>query len=486
MEILKTFTTAAGIVNIVFSALLILWGVFSSVWICKMKAKHDPNAVNPYLYEAIPSVFTTFGILGTFAGIFVGLLKFDVEHIADSIPTLLGGLKTAFSTSIVGIVLSVIFARWSQSVLNKAEKESATAANNELSALHEIIKLLKDSKAEANQNSQTLNKSLVGDTAESISTQLATLKNQISDSQKYQEDEIMLLDTIHSALGGDEDTSLLIQIQKLRAEQNDYSKETKKQIEFIVKTMNDNNLLISKKFDEFSELLAKNNTEALVNVMKQATEEFNKQMTAIVEKLVQENFQELNNSVQRMNQWQQENKEMIAQLTAQFKSVSEDFVIASTSIKEITDNTTKLTNENSHMSNLLKELRKVMIEDTKYQEIVGKLTNTIDTLKNNTDAFDKTTNKLNDWVRKQMNFSDSVARLLTRLEEIEKIKVINDVFWNNTKKQLDEGVNAISNASNMLSNDLQNINDEFYQRLNDTLQNLDTLIQRIITNYDRR
>ena len=203
-----------------------------------------------------------------------------------------------------------------------------------------------------------------------------------------------------------------------------------------------------------------------------------------IEKLVQENFQELNNSVNRMNQWQKENKEMIGQLTNQFTKVSEDFQIASTSIKEITDNTNKLTNDNSHLTNLIEELQKVMIEDTKYQEIVNQLTSTINTLKENTEAFDGTTNKLNDWVRNQMNFSDSVAKLLTRLEKIDRIKDINEVFWENTKKQLNEGVSVIEKASKRLSNDVENINEEFYERLNDTLQNLDTLIQRIIANYN--
>ena len=64
--------------------------------------------------------------------------------------------------------------------------------------------------------------------------------------------------------------------------------------------------------------------------MKRATEEFNAQMSALIEKLVQENFQELNNSVQRMNvNWQQENKEMITQLTNQFTKVSRRLQIAS-------------------------------------------------------------------------------------------------------------------------------------------------------------
>jgi len=132
---------------------------------------------------------------------------------------------------------------------------------------------------------------------------------------------------------------------------------------------------------------------------------------------------------------------------------------------------------------LIEELQEVMIDDKKFQEIVNKLTSTIDTLQENTEAFDETTNKLNNWVKNQMNFSDSVSKLLTRLEEIEKIKDINEVFWNNTKTQLNEGVAIIANANNRLATDLEEINAEFYERLNDTLQNLDTLIQRIITNY---
>ncbi|MEZ4939177.1 MAG: hypothetical protein R2799_16450 [Crocinitomicaceae bacterium] len=113
--------------------------------------------------------------------------------------------------------------------------------------------------------------------------------------------------------------------------------------------MQKNNSLIANKFDEFAVLLSKNNTEALVNVMKKATEEFNSQMSSLIEKLVQENFKELNNSVNRMNEWQKDNKEMIASLTNQFTKVSSDFEIASTSITDIAQNTTLLTNENSHL-----------------------------------------------------------------------------------------------------------------------------------------
>ncbi len=470
---------------LIIYGLLAGWTLFSLYYIYRVWTLKDSNKIVPYVYDSIPTVFTTLGILGTFVGIYFGLRKFDVNDVTASIPTLLDGLKTAFTTSIWGISLSLIFGKVSQIVLRAVEMKAPPKPTDELAALQEMTLILKDSKDQNHSNFNTLNRSLVGDTDDSLSTQLVKLRNQFTELETKYDKQYQTLEKVQQALGGDGETSLLTQIQKLRAEQNEYSKETKKNIDWIVESMNKNNELISRKFDEFSELLAKNNTEALVEVMKRATEEFNAQMSALIEKLVQENFKELNNSVQRMNQWQQENKEMIQSLTDQFKKVSNEFAVTATAIKEITENTTKLTDENSHLTKLIEELQKVMIDDTKFQEIVGKLTSTVDTLKENTEAFDETTNKLNNWVRNQMNFSDSVAKLLTRLEEIEKIKDINEVFWENTKKQLNEGVGVIEKASKRLSNDLENINAEFYERLNDTLQNLDTLIQRIIANYKR-
>ena len=427
--------------------------------------------ITPF-YDMIPNVFITLGVLGTFLGIFLGLQDFDVDNITESIPTLLEGLKTAFLTSIFGISLSFLFSFFIQKVRPSAESDSHSKPMDELTALQQINATLVESRKESDTNLQTLNKSLIGETDDSISTQLVKIRNQFADLEKKQDKQNNTMLKVQQALGGDSETSLLTQIQKFRAEQIDAAKETKK--------------LLSEKFDEFSKLLAKNNTEALVEVMESATEEFNKQMSTLIDKLVKENFKELNTSVQRMNDWQQENKNMITQLTDQFKTVSGEFQITSGAIKEITDNTNKLTNDNSHLKKLIEALQKVMIDDTKYQEIVNKLISAVNTLEGNTNAFDRTTHKLNDWVKNQMNFSSSVATLLERLEEIGKIKDINEVFWKNTEKQLNEGVNMIARANKSLSNDIEEIDQVFYDRLNKTLQNLDGLIRSIVENNESK
>ncbi|MBV6641038.1 MAG: MotA/TolQ/ExbB proton channel family protein [Cyclobacteriaceae bacterium] len=434
-------------------SLLFGWAAFSSYYIYRIWSKNNTNCVIPYVYDSIPSVFTTIGILGTFVGIYYGLKDFNEEQITESIPPLLRGLKTAFATSIWGISLSLVYGKVSQIVQRKVEKSSPPKPTGELGALVDILDEMKSSGSKVDTHFINLNKALIGDGDDSVSTHFIKLRSQIKE--------------VEIALGGDGETSLLTQIQRLRSEQSDSLKA------------------LATKFDEFGEELKKNNTEALVEVMKKATEEFNAQMSELINKLVKENFEELNRSVDRMNQWQQDNKQMIQDLTNQFIKVSEQFENSSSAIESITINTKKLTDENSHLTKLIEELQKVLIEDKKFEEITEKLRSTVDTLKSNTDAFDETTNKLNEWVRNQMDFSDSVAKLLTRLEEIDRIKDINEVFWENTRKQLNGGVDIVNNATKRLSNELENINQEFYDRLNDTLANLDTLIQRVIENYRR-
>ena len=123
------------------------------------------------------------------------------------------------------------------------------------------------------------------------------------------------------------------------------------------------NKLLESKFDEFTELLKKSNTEALVEVMKKVTEEFQKQMNSLINKLIQENFDQLNTSVEKLNQWQQENKEMIASLTHQYREMSDNFEATSTSLTRVKDDTASLVSEGGKLRQLVDALNQVIIED---------------------------------------------------------------------------------------------------------------------------
>ena len=75
--------------------------------------------------NAIASIVTIIGVLGTFLGIAIGLYQFDTENIEASVPQLLEGLKIAFLTSIVGIGLSILL---KAEALQRKQRETYTGA----------------------------------------------------------------------------------------------------------------------------------------------------------------------------------------------------------------------------------------------------------------------------------------------------------------------------------------------------------------------
>ena len=490
-----SFVTITGLL------LIGLWAIQSFLWIWRVKNK-GRNSVNNLLYDSIPGVFTSLGVLGTFSGILFGLLGFDANDLDRSIPILLGGMQTAFITSVVGIVCSLVFSRISKMVWYGAEDEDMVDMSSEIGVLRSILTTLQNdsNKNEANnqaliQEIKALTQSIIGSGDESLNSQLLKLRTTFRDSQadtieelrgltKSTDENLEALQKIDQGLNGDGETSLLNQVLRMREEQNEHAEANRSNFEFIVDAMKANSELLTEKFDEFAELMAKNNTEALVEVMKAATEEFNAQMSTIIERLVQENFEELNKSVERMNTWQQENKTMITQLTDQFKDTVSQFKITSEELDKVEKNTSALIDDNGVFAQMIQELNKVLIEDTKLLESSKVLSESSATLQEASQSVKDSSNDLNNWIEKQNSFNESYTLLMNRLEEIDKIKDINEVFWNDTRKKLNEGVQLLSNGSETLRDDLDNVNAMFYDRLNDTLQNLEQLIQRIIANYD--
>jgi hypothetical protein len=169
------------------------WALFALYYLYRLWKANSLQAINLYIYDSIPTVFTTLGVLGTFVGIFFGLQDFDVNKITESIPTLLEGLKTAFLTSIYGIVLSLIFGKISQIIIRKVEYSAPLVPTDELNALTEIAKILQETMKTTDKNFLLLHKALIGDVENSIATQLAKFRNLFAESQKHQMLQLQVL-----------------------------------------------------------------------------------------------------------------------------------------------------------------------------------------------------------------------------------------------------------------------------------------------------
>ena len=483
--------------------------------------------------EQIPSFVSTLGVLGTFWGITVGLLDFDSKNLEASIPELLDGLKTAFFTSLAGMIGSLFLSRIVSSYYDKQD-EGVSDINLAAGEIVKAVKAMSDSnretlhelKSQAIQQANNQNAfyetcgSLLNGIKESINVsqnkvQSLLLQSQaqttnLSDIKKHTNgisknvDRIVdkgnkQFNTMEEVKGVLKKTSS--DISKMASDmgemtettsaianiEEEVSNEVKKfgdklhtEVLEIEDKMKETNKLLEEKFNEFSELLKKSNTEALVEVMKKVTQEFQKQMNALINKLIQENFDQLNKSVEKLNVWQQENKEMIASLTKQYKQMADNFDGTSVVLTKVGNDTRMLVSDGGKLDQLVKSLSQVLIEDKKFVEVTKKLSETVDLTKNNMQQFDESTKSLNEWVRKQRNFVDGVQMLIQKLDELNKIRNYNEEFWKDTKKKLEEGVGFITKGSQDLNRQLTNLDQQFYARLSATLAELDTCIQAMV------
>lgn len=121
-----------------------------------------------------PGTLTSLGVLGTFAGIFVGLMEFDVHAIDDSVPQLLEGMKTAFLTSLAGISASIVF-KMLQPFLARPDE------NNGDASAADLLNALRDIQSEHAIGQEKLRQAITGDAEASLSTQLTKLRTTTGD-----------------------------------------------------------------------------------------------------------------------------------------------------------------------------------------------------------------------------------------------------------------------------------------------------------------
>lgn len=490
------------------------------ILVLKFKNSEKMEA-NRRIIEYFPTLVSTLGVLGTFWGITKGLMAFDTSDLDQSIPGLLDGLKTAFFTSLAGMIGSMFLSAF----ISKKQDERDGGISDINQAAGEITKSV---KAMSDANTETMRSiqqqlteqeadrkafyrtvgevmSKISDTQKSITSAIDSLvvlqrsqENSLADIKEATTQQSV---AINSVAKYSQEVSeythhlgeILDVISGMSGTEDEINEKVGKLKEIIhgeVIEIEDNmaktNKLLESKFDEFTELLKKSNTEALVEVMKKVTEEFQKQMNSLINKLIQENFDQLNKSVEKLNQWQQENKEMIASLTHQYREMSDNFESTSTSLTRVKDDTTSLVSEGGKLRQLVDALNQVIIEDERFIEVTKELHETANLSRSNMESFNESTKTLNEWVRKQRNFVDGVQLLIAKLEELNKIRDYGEQFWQGTKDKMEEGVGILTRGSQTLNSQLTSLDRQFYGRLSATLAELDNCITKMVEQVGKR
>lgn len=268
------------------------------------------------LVHYAPNLLTSLGILGTFAGIVIGLLGFDVNDIDGSIGALLEGLKTAFITSLAGMSLAIIF---------KALDSSGTLRPHDKSEIPERIG------------------------PEEIHAELRAQRE--------------AMERLSRAISGDEDSALVSQVRLLRSDAQDQSKNSLEQlraqselqaslsrnIELQQQTFEVIAKELWKKLDDFAEMLSKSATEQVINALKEVIADFNRNLT----EQFGENFKKLNAAVEDLVRWQESYRVQLAQMNEQYAQGVRAITQTASSVAEISEQSRQIPETMSELKTVM-------------------------------------------------------------------------------------------------------------------------------------
>ena len=300
--------------------LFVIVGVFIFASIRKYQNNADP------FVQYAPVLLISIGVLGTFMGIVAGLLEFDVNNIDTSMPTLLDGLKTAFVTSLVGMLASILFRVLviSGAFDKKHEVEPVIITINDLyDVMTDQVEILKKLTTH------------FCDGEFSMMGQFKLMRSEHSDNQRRSEKYFA-----HSA-------HTLTVIQKTLSEQQQSLLRTEEYLEYSVlslkaiqqavtvqqmnfKTFEDQ---LWSKLEQFAEMMSRSATEQVINALNTVIRDFNDNMTT----QFGENFKKLNEAVFALLDWQENYKQILAGMKVQYEQSVQALGQTEVSVAEISD-----------------------------------------------------------------------------------------------------------------------------------------------------
>jgi len=308
--------------NVVTDAFVILIiGAFLGALYCRGTGRS-----NGYVSYAA-TLLTTLGILGTFIGIVVGLLDFDPNNLDKSIPSLLAGLKTAFITSLVGMFFSILFKfLGTVGLFIKSEEDVDVGEVGANDILHAIV----------NQGK---------------------LARESADLQQE------LLADLKQAIVGGEDDTLITQVKLMRADMNDNSRASLKEVKSMEENLVTMKEIVTEQqrdFSEFSDVLwtklqdvadmiSKSASEQVINALKEVITDFNDHL---VEQFG-DNFKALDESVKKLVVWQENYSKQIEQMVAQY-------ALGVTAITQTKESVGIISEKAEHIPKTMADLQEVM------------------------------------------------------------------------------------------------------------------------------
>lgn len=230
---------------------------------------------NAHRLRVAPGVLVSLGILGTFTGILIGLLGFDVTDLEGSVPRLLEGMKTAFVSSVSGLSLALVVR--GVATYRQRGRTGGTPTTATLADVHGT---------------------------------LARIDGRLTEGLKQVGDEVA---SLTKAIGGEGDSTLIGRIKLMHLDQKEASAANLKAL------------------NEFAEKVSELGSKALIEALQRVIQDFNKNLT----EQFGDNFKHLNAGVEKLVQWQVEYRQHLETMQNRLEAATASMQTAEQSLQAV-------------------------------------------------------------------------------------------------------------------------------------------------------
>lgn len=157
--------------------------------------------------------------------------------------------------------------------------------------------------------------------------------------------------------------------------------------EELITKIQESNKKLADNLATFGKNLATSNHDALLEALKEVIEDLNSGFRDTLGLLVKQNFSELTNSIDSLNNWQKENKAYIEDFARRYEKIVQYTEDMNTNLEKIVTTNANLLSQNGKLHNIVESLNSVMVQDTKFREITSNLNNASSNIKESLNQF---------------------------------------------------------------------------------------------------
>lgn len=393
------------------------------VWFLYAKQKFKKYVdENPFGDYEQPRTASILGVLGTFIGVTIGLLNFDPspEEIQKSVIHLLGGMTTAFFTSIVGMSISLYLRNYQSNVQKNFYQQNPGISEANISDLIQYLK--------------------------------------ISDEKKTS-----LLKKLANVLTDDNESTIIGQMKITRLDLRDNFKNLEKKLQ-------DNNELVITELKNFGKTLSENSSKILIEALNETVKDFNNKLT----EQFGENFKQLNVAVGKLLMWQENYRLTLENVTKNLQITFDGINAVKKSLHEIEKSAESMTESSQQIQDLIvtanfyenklnQVLQEIQTLGENSREAISNAINFIQTLCEETKLYtEQATQDLNSHISSTTdslneNLQGTLSRTNTMTTSItEFIQTLCEETKLYTEQATQDLNSHISSTTNNLNENLQN------------------------------